>query len=80
MIFRSTAMGMCENEHSVAGKEAYDNDTQNLNVTETLYEDLLPLIFNLCISVLFLLDNCQIFEFPIVDIGWPELPSLLLVP
>ena len=69
MIFRSTAMGMWENEHRVAGNEAYDNDTQYLSVTETLFEDLQPLIFNLCIGVLFLLNNCQIFEFSTIEIG-----------
>lgn len=36
-------MGMCKNEHRVAGNEAYDNDTLYLNVTETLFEDLLHL-------------------------------------
>jgi hypothetical protein len=62
-------MRMWENEHSVAGNEAYDNDTQYLNVTETVFEKILPLIFNLCIGMLFLLDKCQIFEFSTVEIG-----------
>jgi hypothetical protein len=62
MIFRSTAMRMWENEHSAAGNEAYDNDTQHLNDNETLFEETLPLIFNLCISVLFILDDCQIYS------------------
>jgi hypothetical protein len=69
-----------ENKHGVAGSEAYDNDTQYLNITDTLFEDVLHLIFNLCISVLFLLDNRLIFEFSMVEIGWPELSSPLLVP
>ncbi len=38
------------------------------------------LIFNLCISVLFLLDNRLIFELSMAEIRWPELSPSLIVP